>query len=87
MVSFLSPYCLKVSTKLACHRWTKGNVDDYHLTPEQVNKCIKINHLYRLRSYTISHYCQMYKSVYALMLETTMSHHNQLYTSVYALML
>ena len=24
-----------------CHRWTKGNVDDYHLTPEQVNKCIK----------------------------------------------
>ena len=38
-----------------CHKWTKGNVDDYHLTPEQVNKCIKINHLYRLRSYTISH--------------------------------
>ena len=29
-------------TARCCHGWTKGNVDDFNLTPEQVNKCIKI---------------------------------------------
>ena len=65
----------------------QGNDDDFHLTPEQVNKCININHLYSLRYNTISHYYQLYQSVYALMLWTTVSHYYQLYPSVHELML